>query len=71
MSQKAFLFVFVEPRALQPSSSSPPGLKLSTMLVILGLLNNSQPNDTSNINRLMRDALVELLATALFVFAGM
>lgn len=40
------------------------------MLAILGLLNNSQPDDTSNINRLMRDTFVELLATTLFVFSG-
>jgi hypothetical protein len=40
------------------------------MLTFLGLLNNPQPNDTSNVNRLMRDTFVEFLATTLFVFNG-
>jgi hypothetical protein len=43
----------------------------STMvLTFLQLIENGSPDDTSNKRRLFRDTLVELIATAVFVFNG-
>lgn len=40
------------------------------MLTLLELLKHGLPNDTGNTKRLVRDSLVELLATTVFVFNG-
>jgi hypothetical protein len=45
-------------------------LTLTMPLAILNLLKTPAPDDTSNKKRLLRDSLIELLATTIFVWAG-
>jgi len=40
------------------------------MYSLLNLMNTTSPDDTSNRKRLVRDTLLEFMATTLFVFAG-
>jgi hypothetical protein len=40
------------------------------MASIINIMNTAPPDDTSNRKRLIRDSLVEFLATTVFVYAG-
>ena len=40
------------------------------MLTILGLMNKSSPDDTSNRKELLKHSLIEFIATTIFVYFG-